>query len=222
MILRKNITSVSAREILCLTAPFQLIKYRSHLLSGGLICWAQSSRGIQLDAVGGAQRSGFRQLRVILGSGSFQKLKAYFMVCLSILAGLGIDSNFHHDLCIQNTNILFSIFAENVTSSNNKKARNVIFSWWLHVWVNEKISKCSTEVNLRSTIIEVKVKRVHHFGNQFRACYHVWLSCSLQYKHWLFYPEFKVSIREMVRAVTQTAGDKNTRPRKSDPAVYWV
>lgn len=60
MILRKhNFYSVSEREILRLTGPFQLIKYRSHLLSGGLICRAQSSRGIQLD-VGGCTKIRFQ------------------------------------------------------------------------------------------------------------------------------------------------------------------
>lgn len=70
-----------------------------------LVC--SNGRSIQLDTVGGAQRSGFRQLKVILGSGLFQRLKACFVVCLSILARLGIDSNFHHDLCAQNTHTVF-------------------------------------------------------------------------------------------------------------------
>ena len=56
------------------------------------------------------------------------------MVCLSILARLGIDSNFHHDLCAQNTNIHVFFWAENVTSSiNKKKERNV------NVLVEEKL-----------------------------------------------------------------------------------
>lgn len=78
---QENITCVLwKRETIHLTAQFQLIKYRSHLLSGGLIWCVQSGCCIQLDVVGGAQRSGFRQLKVILGSGLFQRLKAYFMV----------------------------------------------------------------------------------------------------------------------------------------------
>lgn len=32
------------------------------------------------------------------------KAKSILVVCLSILARLGIDSKFHHGLCAQNTN----------------------------------------------------------------------------------------------------------------------
>lgn len=35
------------------------------------------------------------------------KAKSILVVCLSILARLGIDSRFHHDLCAQNTNTHF-------------------------------------------------------------------------------------------------------------------
>lgn len=118
----------------------------------GLICWAQSSRGIQLDIVGGARSSGFRLLKVILGSQLFQRLKAYFMVCLSILARLRIDSNFRHDVCTQNT-VLLCKYTVPFT-------RALLRNWVMSVfsWVNAKQIE---RVNLRWWIIVLKFKHAH-------------------------------------------------------------
>lgn len=70
---------------------------------------------MQLDIVGGAPGSGFRQLKVILGSGLFRKLKAYFMVCLFNAARPGIGSSFHRDLRAQT----FYVLTQNVTEYVN-------------------------------------------------------------------------------------------------------
>lgn len=157
----------------------------------GLICRAQSSCGIQLDIVGGARRSGFRLLKVILGSQLFQRLKAYSMACLSILARLRIDSNFRHDVCTQNTVLLCKYTAPFRSAETDYITQALLRNRVMSVFSRVN-AKQIEQVNFRSWIIVLKVKRRQFC--MWQCVSEVWL-CVL-HNHWLFYPEFSVSVKK--------------------------